>query len=296
MADQEKKGTKKISTTNLFVGNIAEKCTEDDIKILFDKFGQIESVRFFKNASTKPNTKNAIIQYFDSRSVELAFKSKSEMGTTDDCLKISPLKQKKLSNFKSDNFEDIASMMVQMCVQQGFSGAHSHMQDPDDQADSQDFDFPPPPVRKHRKSSSVDMLPASKSSHPELAGFNQQFVSQMPAMNLFSKGPISMLRPPKRIDVTQEPIVGSKEAQVNFALAPEPTIVKAPPTQDNQDNYNFVTLVDLFDEDDGLSTSFYGESPIRKSRAGKSGAGSYLRFQDSRSDSLGDRASVSSKG
>lgn len=295
MADQEKKGTKKISTTNLFVGNIAEKCTEDDIKVLFNKFGQIESVRFFKNASTKPNTKNAIIQYFDSRSVELAFKSKCEMGTTDDCLKISPLKHKKLTNLKSDNFEDIASMMMQMCVQ-GFSGAHSQMLDPEDQADSQDFDFPNPPVRKHRKSSSVDMLPASKSSHPELAGFNQQFVSTNPAMNLFAKGPISMLRPPKRNDAAWQPIDGYKAAQLKLTPAPLPTIVSTPPTQDQQENYNFVTLVDLFDEDDGLSTSFYGESPIRKSRAGKSNAGSQLRFQDSRSDSFGERESISSRG
>lgn len=99
------------------MGNIAEACTEEDIRVLFDKFGSIDSVRFFKNASTKQNTKNAIIQYIDSRSVELAFKSKSEMGTTDDSLKISPLKQKKSNCGRPDQFEDIASIMMQMAAQ-----------------------------------------------------------------------------------------------------------------------------------------------------------------------------------
>ncbi len=284
MADQDKKGTKKISTTNLFVGNIAERCTEEDIRVLFDKFGQIESVRFFKNASTKPNTKNAIIQYFDSKSVELAFKSKSEMGTTDDSLKISPLKQKKCCNLKSDGtFEDLASMMVLQMCNQGLplSGPHSQMWDAEDQFQAEDFDFPVPPVRKHRKSSSVDMLPPTRASHIELSsGLNQNY-----GTSFSNRGQIMLPRLPKRSEA--QPLVPERNSRYNKYAGPTIIDAQQEPTAAEEivSPYNFVTLIDLFDDDDGLSTSFYGESPIRKSRAGGSKCSSRYRLNESRSDS-----------
>lgn len=289
MADQDKKGTKKISTTNLFVGNIAERCTEEEIRVLFDKFGQIESVRFFKNASTKPNTKNAIIQYFDSKSVELAFKSKSEMGTTDDSLKISPLKQKKCGNLRSDNnFEDLASMMVLQMCNQGLplSGPHSQMWEAEDQFQTEDIDFPVPPVRKHRKSSSVDMLPPTRASHTEITGSTQGY-----GPSFGNRAPIMLPRLSKRAEVQyQAPERGSRP-QANYA---GPTIIEAQQETTTPGEfvspYNFVTLIDLFDEDDGLSTSFYGESPLRKSRAGKSNCSSRYRFNASRSNSSDEAA------
>ncbi len=95
VADQEKKGTKKISTNNLFVGNIPSICTEGMLRCLFQKFGMILVIRFFRNISTKPNTKNAIVEFTNSKSVETAFKHKANLEIEGSLLKISPLKQKK---------------------------------------------------------------------------------------------------------------------------------------------------------------------------------------------------------
>lgn len=266
LADQDKKGTKKISTTNLFVGNIAEVCTEEDIRVLFDKFGSIDTVKFFKNASTKPNTKNAIVQYIDSRSVELAFKSKSDMGTTDDSLKISPLKQKKTSSGRSDQFEDIASMMMHMCAQ-SLQGNQSLLIEQEDQLASDDFDFPQHPMRKHRKSSSVDMLPASKSNYPELSGFTQQSGSATPSLNPFSLGLTSLMRAQKKTENKPNPVDFRVQKYCQVAEQSDTTPAEVEEEEVVTGQYNFVTLIDLFNEDDDLTTSFYGESPIRKSRA-----------------------------
>ena len=95
MADQDKKGTKKISTNNLFVGNIPSIAEESILLDLFLQFGPISGIRFFKNASTKPNTKNCIIEYHDSGAVEQAFKNKAYLNVEGQALKISPLKQKR---------------------------------------------------------------------------------------------------------------------------------------------------------------------------------------------------------
>lgn len=95
VADQDKKGTKKISTNNLFVGNIPSSCSEGMLKGLFQRFGMILGIRFFRNVSTKPNTKNAIIEFTNSKSVETAFKHKASLEIEGTPLKISPLKQKK---------------------------------------------------------------------------------------------------------------------------------------------------------------------------------------------------------
>lgn len=98
VADQEKKGTKKISTTSLFVGNIFNACSENQLAHLFNRFGHILSIRFFRNVSTKPNTKNAIVEFGDSESVERAFKEKASLVIEGVPLKVSPLKQKRGTN------------------------------------------------------------------------------------------------------------------------------------------------------------------------------------------------------
>jgi RNA recognition motif-containing protein len=98
MADQDKKGTKKISTNNLFVGNIPSLAQDKQLLDLFSQFGPICGIRFFKNASTKPNTKNSIIEYDNSSAVEQAFKNKAYLNIDGQALKISPLKQKRTQN------------------------------------------------------------------------------------------------------------------------------------------------------------------------------------------------------
>ena len=277
MADQEKKGTKKISTTNLFVGNISEKCSEQDIRLLFDKFGQIDSVRFFKNASTKQNTKNAIIQYYDSKSVELAFKSKSEMGSTDDSLKISPLKQKKAPSSKDDPLEEMTSMMMHL-YNQGFEqqmpSMGFHMKGlqfgncNNDVAMLEDDNEFPQAVRRHRKSSSVDILHTPKTlgvpyfDNENYPGLKQQ---QYPAFTMSKQSQISNLN-------------SFKTHTTQFKMNPSSSIYKPEigrttnwsNASENEEKYqpqnNFVTLIDLFDDEDNLSTSFYGVSPMKRSR------------------------------
>lgn len=278
LADHDKKGTKKISTTNLFVGNIAEKCTEEEIRVLFDKFGQIESVRFFRNASTKPNTKNAIIQYMDSHSVELAFKSKSEMGNADDSLKISPLKQKKAPcSSKVDNFEEMANMMMmQMCTQEmapprknqrELSPRIQMMPTIDNLSYHDQAFFANIPARTHRKSSSVDFLPAAK---PQTGAID------FPPHSQFNGGyNIPNLKPnfaPKVVPQQANPV------KAPFAQKPELSTRGSKASVDHEQpqplQYNFVTLLDLFDDEDGLSESFYGVSPLRQSRGPQSIANS----------------------
>lgn len=301
LADQDKKGTKKISTTNLFVGNIAEKCSEQEIRLLFNKFGQIDSIRFFKNASTKPNTKNAIIQYVDSKSVELAFKSKSEMGTTDDSLKISPLKQKKAPGNHHEVMEDMASMVMQMCSQ-GFEGAGQSMG-----LDIKNFQFGqqmtsgsfseiepgfPSAVRRHRKSSSVDVLPAPKINPTEYPNseiyscFGQVPFVPIKMNKLTSQG---TNRPSKQISSQQLKLQANTHyTEPNFLAAKPSHLCDTSQQQEPKDETfknNFITLIDLFnDEEDNLSFSFYGVSPMRKSRTAKSTTKSRLAFGDSSSE------------
>lgn len=322
MADQEKKGTKKISTTNLFVGNIAEKCTEDEIRKMFDKFGQIESVRFFKNASTKPKTKNAIVQYVDSKSVELAFKCKSEMGTDDDSLKISPLKQKRstatIPNSQPENLEEWASMMMKMLPPPDLEAASSSWKQQFDSINRyggksqqgsyhggfesfEDLHYPgdsPPQPRRHRKSSSVDMLPAPKygaseyfqkgqkgpfvtgadiNLKPEYLGHQRHPHPGMPKSSkknefIFPPRPLSRSRRtlPEEPDTDSPPEEGQQPEVESREMS-----TRARP---DSNNYNFVTLIDLYD-DDGLSSSFYGKSPAKgnQSLAGDSVS---ERFED----------------
>lgn len=278
LADQEKKGTKKISTTNLFVGNIAEKCSEHEIRLLFDKFGQIDSVRFFKNASTKANTKNAIIQYVDSKSVELAFKSKSEMGSTDESLKISPLKQKKAPSLKDDPMEEMTSMMMQLYSQSidppvppmglpmkglqfGNPAAITSVAELDDEF--------PQVVRRHRKSSSVDVLPMPKPTSPQ--GFTSNMFPGYGQSSSFAA--ISMPKQPYTASLATGKPVSPLIKLVAPAPPPQPAREERKPhshisdhEEDRSIKNNFVTLIDLFDDDDNLSASFYGVSPMRRSR------------------------------
>jgi RNA recognition motif-containing protein len=279
LADQEKKGTKKISTTNLFVGNIAEKCSEQEIRLLFDKFGQIESVRFFKNASTKPNTKNAIIQYVDSKSVELAFKSKSEMGSTDESLKISPLKQKKAPSLREDPIEEMTNMMIQMQMySQTFEPAPPlpslgiHMKGlqfgnpaTNGSLSEIDDDFPQV-VRRHRKSSSVDVLPAKPSNSQFLKPEMFSGMSQSP-LNSFNMQKQNHITNVNTAKFTAPPIKLFPSVPTRTAEALHQELERASDAHERTSvKNNFVTLIDLFDDDDNLSASFYGVSPMRRSK------------------------------
>lgn len=281
LADQEKKGTKKISTTNLFVGNISEKCTELEIRMMFDKFGPIESVRFFKNASTKPKTKNAIIQYIDSKSVELAFKSKSEMGTDDDSLKISPLKQKKAnipSASKQEGIDDLTAMMMIMnAYQQGFE-IQGETPEPNLRFSRNPEAFPDfqinehftngiPQQRSHRKSSSVDILPTAKSPHPDFSQqlqhvgvlstslHNQKLLQPQVAQMKKKEHPLQAPRKPALLTREED-----RDTKGSVAAAEDV----------GREGYGFVTLIDLFDDEDNLSTSFFGVPANRLSVQGKS--------------------------
>lgn len=307
LADQEKKGTKKISTTNLFVGNIAERCTENEIRLLFDKFGPIESVKFFKNASTKPNTKNAIIQYIDSKSVELAFKSKSEMGTNDDSLKISPLKQKKAPQTKAEAFDEIATMMLKLQRQETGGLNHSfglnvkgfHFGQSNMGSHSELEDFPPPIVRRHRKSSSVDVLATKISSSDHYgdhyySGFGN---TPMPSFNMTKPSPGSFaFQAPDQIKYQMKlsrPEPQKFEIKVSKPEEKKPCVMKA--AEDDAQMNNFITLIDLFDDDDNLSTSFYGVSPMRRSRQDMSTAKSSRRKNPGESGSVSLEENNSSK-
>lgn len=279
IADEEKKGTKKISTTNLFVGNIAEKCTEADIRTLFDKFGQIESVRFFKNASTKPNTKNAIIQYCDSKSVELAFKSKSEMCNATEALKISPLKQKKsAAKGQPDNFEDMAKMMFQFCSSQANQQPlHAGYElEPHEYEEQQTHRLPSPPIKRQRRSSSADNLSFSTAQKPQVTDH------LLNGGQLFGQAPVSQ--------VTAASKLGELASYKNFlksTFKAEPTSVECSYLDYEETtlpegiqalresrgkvterNYNFVTLIDIFDDEDNLSSTFFGISPSKGSSIG----------------------------
>jgi RNA recognition motif-containing protein len=270
LADQDKKGTKKISTTNLFVGNIAEKCTEEEIHKLFDKFGPIESVRFFRNASTKPNTKNAIIQYADSKSVELAFKSKSEMGCTDDSLKISPLKQKKNPNAKPDQFEDFAKMMMMQFCQPPPIETPSNF---DTFAGYREAGLPIPPARKHRKSSSADLSMLSMASSFQPSEYNTSssglgfYGSAYPMQPIAESHPVNMT---KQMKLPNEPVVSKGAIGVNSKPQTQSSTKSINNISEGSvdwdhasenNKYNFITLIDLFDDDDGISATFFGTSP-----------------------------------
>ena len=61
-------------------------------------------------------------------------------------------------------------------------------------------------MRKHRKSSSVDMLPASKSNYPELSSFTQQSGSATPSLNPFGSGPTSLMRAQKKTENKLNPV------------------------------------------------------------------------------------------
>lgn len=309
LADQEKKGTKKISTTNLFVGNIAERCTEQEMRFLFDKFGQIDSVRFFKNASTKQNTKNAIIQYIDSKSVELAFKSKSEMGNNDNSLKISPLKQKKAPQSKAEAFEDMASMMMQMYKNEinapnpsqsiGLNVRGFHFGQNTNGSFSELDDFPPA-VRRHRKSSSVDVL-ANKSSNQDYSGpqiYSNYGNVPMPSFNMSKQNPVPFASAVREKPKYQMKLSSTEAGNPKYDdSSKKQSSVKNEKDADPMASNNFVTLIDLFNnDDDTLSASFYGVSPMRRSKkAASTTRSSRLANGDSSSDCLADECNGSGR-
>lgn len=272
LADQEKKGTKKISTTNLFVGNIADRCTEDEIRNLFKKFGQIESVRFFRNASTKAYTKNAIIQYQDSRSVELAFKSKSEMGTSEESFKISPLKHKKTTPggaSKPDQMEEVSQLMLQMW-QNNQQPLNQYLSEYEEQLGMEMSEAESEvPIRRHRKSSSVDLAPSSirpQMNDHCVAGGNlfasSNSTMQKPYPSLSSSVHLAQMN--RRFKKSSAPFSPRAEAEEKQQADTDTVIGSADTNKEEEKrshNHQMITLIDLFDdEDDNISAAFYGAS------------------------------------
>lgn len=105
-AEADKKGTKKISTNCLFIGNISQKTKESEVRKVFQDFGTIQEFKFFKNASTKLNTKNCIIEFTDSAAVEAAFRNKDSKAISSLGFRISPLKHKRPKTKKDQEEEE----------------------------------------------------------------------------------------------------------------------------------------------------------------------------------------------
>lgn len=75
-ADNEKRGTKKIETNILFVGNISEHSSEEAIGNYFSKFGVVANIKCFSNKSTAQNCKNAFVKFTEGKAIELALASR----------------------------------------------------------------------------------------------------------------------------------------------------------------------------------------------------------------------------
>lgn len=113
LAEPDRKGTKKISTNFLFVGNIPSRTKEPEFKAIFQKFGSILDLKFFRNASTKACTKNCIIEYTDSLAVEMAFKEKDSKEFSQFGYRVSPLKHKS-PNKKSRSKKDTHTLNLEI--------------------------------------------------------------------------------------------------------------------------------------------------------------------------------------
>lgn len=77
------------------------------MRSLFSQFGSITNLKFFKNCSTKANTKNCILDFPSSSSVEAAFKNRANMHIKDHPLKISPLKLRRNADDPQENEADL---------------------------------------------------------------------------------------------------------------------------------------------------------------------------------------------
>lgn len=75
-ADNEKRGTKKIETNILFVGNIYENSSEDSIRAYFSKYGNVINIKCFSNRSTAPNCKNAFVKFNEGKAIDLILASR----------------------------------------------------------------------------------------------------------------------------------------------------------------------------------------------------------------------------
>lgn len=71
-ADENLKGTKKITTNNLFVGNIDEYLTEAHLRQYYQQFGEVIKVTFSTNSYCDPYKKNAFIEFTDPKSATVA--------------------------------------------------------------------------------------------------------------------------------------------------------------------------------------------------------------------------------
>ena len=237
----------------------------------------------------KPNTKNAIIQFVDSKSVELAFKSKSDIGTSEESLKISPLKQKKTSAQREDPIDDLASMMMQMqMLNQAIDTPQPARMAP--QKKGLQFGNPatntycdydecyPQVARRHRKSSSVDVFTSSKPSssyaHHQVYGgiAHQHFMPGSQATHQAAQQNTFKMSGQPKMDLPM--------------MTPGPVDETGEPEDEDRfsTKTNFVTLIDLFGDDDNLSASFYGVHPMKRSKMAASTTKSRRAIGDSSSE------------
>lgn len=91
-ADAEKRGTKKIETNVLFVGNFPEALTDGDLTNYFNRFGQVVHVKFFRNQSTRASCKNAFIKFAEFESIERVLESRHQHRIQGKVLKVAMFK------------------------------------------------------------------------------------------------------------------------------------------------------------------------------------------------------------
>jgi len=90
-SDPTLKGTKKITTNNLFVGNIPfEYYFSVTLGGFFSDYGVIYSIKPFRNNSTQEGKFNVIITYSDPNSVKAAFEDSSNQFVRDNRIIVSP--------------------------------------------------------------------------------------------------------------------------------------------------------------------------------------------------------------
>lgn len=258
IADQEKKGTKKISTNNLFVGNIPSNTSESVMRGLFARFGVILGIRFFRNASTKPNTKNTIIEYIDSRAVETAFKNKASLQIEGQSLKISPLKQKKTNSAQPDfvgSDEELPAM--DYCDQdvqeeEGFADAGINLASYAETPQAQEH-------FEEQSSSDCKLIIINRNVTENSKGQNEREETYMKDSDAGCCVETQLMTPEHADSEAETPGLSSERS---LLADDEESFLHQ---QQNVEAFRFVTLIDIYGEDD-IAKAFYKDSPTRKER------------------------------
>lgn len=59
---------------NIFVGNLAPNATEDDLKLEFEKFGQVSTVKIIRDMFSRESKGFGFVEMFDRAEAEAAIK------------------------------------------------------------------------------------------------------------------------------------------------------------------------------------------------------------------------------